>query len=510
MEQDGREQDGRETIPANEGAAADAAPVQDIFLTKIAVKHVRHLHDTSILLSETHRKHLILTGDNGSGKTSLLEALYAYLDNDRSQARCFDSFRGWNGFGTEYGPPYNMDAKALWNTEDWKEASETTPPFICYISDSRKIGDLSGPDKDGSEGPSESGREEDIVWLLDQWLKRLNNLRSAEERAAESLDKMSSVKSFKTEEGADSQGRPFLDTMRDWLAENHNGSVSLKIIDRILSFIPDDGAGPGAGDMITNEDMRRFLYAIREKREKEGGLNAKILEYLYRFQKILQDLYGDSSLHWEIDLTKVNRFNIVMDGREPFDLTTMSRGYSAIVEAINEILQHMTEQEYITGGPGYVGDVTWHLDSQGVVLIDEIDAHLHVAMQKKILPALIELFPNLQFIVTTHSPFVLSSVENAVVYDLEHRTLVEDGDLSSVPYSGIVEGYFRVDEISDKLEKDLKDYRALAEKETWTGADYVEAERLETVLESVPDFLAAGWKAEYRRLKLEIAADKGE
>lgn len=43
---------------------------------------------------------------------------------------------------------------------------------------------------------------------------------------------------------------------------------------------------------------------------------------------------------------------------------------------------------------------------QGIVLIDEVDKHLHVTLQKDVLPLLMELFPNIQFIVTTHSPFV--------------------------------------------------------------------------------------------------------
>lgn len=41
----------------------------------------------------------------------------------------------------------------------------------------------------------------------------------------------------------------------------------------------------------------------------------------------------------------------------------------------------------------------------GIVLIDEIDKHLHIKLQKEVLPALIQLFPNLQFIVSSHSPF---------------------------------------------------------------------------------------------------------
>ena len=47
-------------------------------------------------------------------------------------------------------------------------------------------------------------------------------------------------------------------------------------------------------------------------------------------------------------------------------------------------------------------------DLQGIVLIDEIETHLHVELQKKILPFLTNFFPNIQFVITTHSPFILN------------------------------------------------------------------------------------------------------
>ena len=62
-------------------------------------------------------------------------------------------------------------------------------------------------------------------------------------------------------------------------------------------------------------------------------------------------------------------------------------------------------------------------------------------LQRKILDLLTSIFPNIQFIMSTHSLFIINSVDNAVIYDLEKKLLVKDG-LSDVPYTGIVEGYF--------------------------------------------------------------------
>ena len=51
------------------------------FLTDIEIKKVRHLENISILLDKNKRKHLILTGKNGSGKTSVLEAVVRYIQS---------------------------------------------------------------------------------------------------------------------------------------------------------------------------------------------------------------------------------------------------------------------------------------------------------------------------------------------------------------------------------------------------------------------------------------------
>ena len=55
------------------------------------------------------------------------------------------------------------------------------------------------------------------------------------------------------------------------------------------------------------------------------------------------------------------------------------------------------------------------LFGEGIILIDEVDAHLHPSWQAKIMPSLMKVFPNIQFIVTTHSPKVLSEYKGAVI-----------------------------------------------------------------------------------------------
>ena len=63
---------------------------------------------------------------------------------------------------------------------------------------------------------------------------------------------------------------------------------------------------------------------------------------------------------------------------------------------------------------------------EGVVLIDELDLHLHPRWQRVALPRLREAFPRLQFIISTHSPQVLSSADNRQVRRLVNGRLQED------------------------------------------------------------------------------------
>lgn len=89
----------------------------------------------------------------------------------------------------------------------------------------------------------------------------------------------------------------------------------------------------------------------------------------------------------------------------------MSSGYSAVFDIINDLTMRTEKRGS---------------DVEGIVLIDEIETHLHLELQKIILPFLIELFPNIQFIVSTHSSFILNSIDNAVIFDLENKIQVSE------------------------------------------------------------------------------------
>lgn len=70
------------------------------------------------------------------------------------------------------------------------------------------------------------------------------------------------------------------------------------------------------------------------------------------------------------------------------------------------------------------------LQTPGVVLIDEIDMHLHPSWQKRIMKDLMNIFPNVQFIVTTHSPSVLANIkEREYVQIIDHFNVNPSRDM---------------------------------------------------------------------------------
>lgn len=141
------------------------------------------------------------------------------------------------------------------------------------------------------------------------------------------------------------------------------------------------------------------------------------------------------------------KYNIEFIPEEPyerFDFSTLADGYASIFDFISEIILRMSNRT----------DDIFNLE--GIVLIDEPEIHLHIDMQKQVLPLLAKFFPNVQFLVATHSPFILSSMPNSVIYDLETHVRAED--FSNVPIENINNYYFKfskddVKEINEKIDK---------------------------------------------------------
>jgi predicted ATP-binding protein involved in virulence len=90
-------------------------------------------------------------------------------------------------------------------------------------------------------------------------------------------------------------------------------------------------------------------------------------------------------------------------------VSNLSDGYKNMIGMVSDIAYRMAILN-----PNLGVDVTKY--TSGVVLIDELDLHLHPKWQKKIVDILLELFPKVQFIATSHSPFIIQSMnENSII-----------------------------------------------------------------------------------------------
>ncbi len=93
-------------------------------------------------------------------------------------------------------------------------------------------------------------------------------------------------------------------------------------------------------------------------------------------------------------------------------LTELSSGYRTMLAWVLNLARNLYEDP----APGYDG-----LDSPAVVLVDEIDLHLHPRWQRDLIPRLSILFPNAQFIVTAHSPLIVQAVPDAHIVVLRRE-----------------------------------------------------------------------------------------
>ncbi|WP_262137209.1 AAA family ATPase [Pseudomonas sp. Marseille-Q5117] len=163
-----------------------------------------------------------------------------------------------------------------------------------------------------------------------------------------------------------------------------------------------------------------------------------IKEWFEKLERDLRELFEDSSLELHFDYT-LQSFHIRQQGKVPFRLQQLSSGFSSILSIYATLLTKIQLSSCSID------------EIYGVVLIDEIDAHLHVSLQRKILSFLTKSFPHIQFIVTTHSPFVVSSVRDAVIYDLS--TLEQVEDLSMYSYESILSGLFNTAPVSEVMKE---------------------------------------------------------
>ena len=127
------------------------------------------------------------------------------------------------------------------------------------------------------------------------------------------------------------------------------------------------------------------------------------------------------------------------------DVSELSDGYRSILSLTFDLIRQMVEFYDYNEVFQNINTKKMVIDVPGVVIIDEIDAHLHPTWQKRIGYWLTKYFPEIQFIVTTHSPLVCYAAENGTVWRLaspgsnQKSGKVTGTDLKRLLYGNIIE-----------------------------------------------------------------------
>lgn len=379
--------------------------MEDVFISNIKINKVRHLENLEIPLSGEERKHLILTGKNGSGKTSVLLALKNLID-------------------TYFIPGKNaVISNQDYIHENGKKIDNNFDLHTnCYFNDSLLLFQLF---------------EHNLFLFAFFGASRLSQF---------------SIPS---------------------------GPKKLEIQD---SYRLDEKANVSFMQHMANLRFN-FLNAVFDQDDKTAE---SIDTWMDKFTSSLRKIFDDPNLKLNFE-TETFKYIISSKGKK-FDLSTLSDGFSAAINIVTELMMRMEKQR------------SRFYDMQGIVLIDEIETHLHIDLQKKILPFLTSFFPKIQFIVTTHSPFVLTSIKDAVIYDLEHQEAIED--LSGYSVEAIIEGYFGSDKYSEALKTKVDEYEQLAKKDELSFSEEKRYQSLKKYFDDLSDVFAEELKLKIQQIRM--------
>jgi len=196
----------------------------------------------------------------------------------------------------------------------------------------------------------------------------------------------------------------------------------------------------------------------------------------------------------EFNLKTNEKSSLVIDKNDTtYNLKQLSEGEKIVTLMIADIAYMLSVANPSAKSP---------LEGTGIVLIDEIDLHLHPAWQRQIIPCLQETFPNIQLLITTHSPQVLSMVNHSNIF------IIEDFKIVNIPpktlgkdANSLLWDVFAVKERPDEAMEDFKElYDLIDEPENLEKAQLKIKELAEKYGENDQEIVRARLQLEYLTL----------
>lgn len=165
----------------------------------------------------------------------------------------------------------------------------------------------------------------------------------------------------------------------------------------------------------SNVELTNFICQIDYLRTSEMPQEKKTGEVMYQKLKEIVNLClenGEFKYVRRSDLTPI----IEQNGVE-LTLEKLSSGNIFLIEHLVMLMCKMYSVSVLNNIP-----TENMFEISGLLLADEVENHMHPLWQKKILGIIRQLFPNIQIILTTHSPFVVSSLDGARIYTCVPQT----------------------------------------------------------------------------------------
>jgi len=260
---------------------------------------------------------------------------------------------------------------------------------------------------------------------------------------------------------------------------------------------------------MTDANINEFLRVFKQQKQQAiNKLQAQIINNPSIQSSIIIKYVTQAIYTFMPDLSdlriQLSPFEVLINKNDiTLNILQLSQGEKSLLALIADIARRLVLLNPSLDNP---------LKGNGIVLIDEIDLHLHPTWQQSVIPNLLKTFPNIQFIVTTHSPQTATSVDDKCIRILRNGKVYNApkgsrGAKSSRLLKRAFETEVRPPKDSNTLA--LAEYKDLVYKDDWecTRAQKIRLKLDEAFGDEEPDLTELDLYIENRLWEIELEKD---